>query len=314
MATVRNLVTPKVSVIVPVRDDAVRLGQLIELLAGQTLQRDHFEVLVGDDGSVDLDPAEVETQDGWLRVVRQPPRNSFAARNLAVSRSRGDVIAFSDADCEPEPDWLERGLEALEGADIVGGLVRFRLDGRPRAWGLIDMETFLDQERNVRGGGILTANVFVRRSLFEKVGGFDESLALGGDIAFAHACRSHGRLAFAESAVVWHPPRASGRSLLSKIWGVEYAYAYRYARDGKPRPPLAATWRTLLPVPGVVRIRLRARTLGLNHALLRSKGARPRLRDDLSALPLLYLVIPYVRAAAQTFGWWKGRGTRSSHE
>ena len=307
--------TPRVSVIVPVRNDAGRLRHLIELLDRQTLPRESFEVVVGDDGSTDLDPASFDAYDGWVRIVRQPPRNSFAARNLAVSHSCGNLIAFTDSDCRPDPDWLEKGLEAMGEADIVGGMIKFHVRGRLTVWGLIDMETFLDQERNVRGGGIVTANAFVDRSLFERVGGFDDSLPTGGDIVFAHDCRRlGGRLAFAADSVVWHPPRPGARSLLHKFWAVEHTFAYRYARAGLPRPQLAATWRTLLPVPGVIRTRLRAGTPALNRAVLISKGAHPTWRDNLKALPILYLVIPFVRAAAETVGWWEGRQARANVE
>ena len=297
---------------VPVRNDAERLRKLLQHLDGQTVSRDQFEVVVGDDGSTDLDPALVGTDDGRVRVVRQPRRNSFAARNLAASHSSGEVLAFTDADCEPEPDWLERGLEALAEADLVGGMIKFRLPERVTVWAMIDMETFLDQERNVRGGGVLTANAFVDRQLFERVGGFDESLPLGGDIVFGHECRVRGgRLAFAPSCVVWHPPRAEAGSLLRKVWAVEHAYACRYVSDRLPRPPLAARWRTLLPFLGVIRARLRSGIPVLDRNRLAANGASPTWLDDLKAVPILYILLPFLRAAAETAGWWQGRRVRA---
>jgi GT2 family glycosyltransferase len=302
------LMEPRVSVIVPVRDDVDRLEHLVDCLRQQTLPRDAFEVVIGDDGSNEPVTARVEAEAGWLRIIRCPPKTGFAARNVAVGSSRGEVLAFTDSDCRPEPDWLERGLEAMRYADMVGGRVRFLVDGVVGVWGLIDMETFLDQERYVQRGRAVTANLFVTRSLFDRVNGFEETLRSGGDMVFTHGCiRAGGRLAYADDAVVSHPVRDGAASVLGKVWSVQRAYAYRQGRAGTRRPPLAATWRTLLPSLGVFRSRLAARTLALDHALLTSRGAQPSLGQHLRALPLIYLLIPYLGAAAQTIGWWQGR-------
>src|SRR4051812_39855832 len=111
---------PQVSVIVPVRNGGSDLRELLEKLSAQTLPRERFEVVVGDDGSTDGSAAGLD--DGtWVRVVPGPPLNSYAARNRAVHASRGAVLAFCDADCRPEPEWLEEGVRALESMDVAAG-------------------------------------------------------------------------------------------------------------------------------------------------------------------------------------------------
>jgi glycosyltransferase involved in cell wall biosynthesis len=111
---------PLVSVVIPVRDDPAGVLAVTAALEAQTLPRDRFEVIVAVDGG------EAPTVPPGVRVEAEPPRNSYAARNRAA---RAEVLAFTDADCVPEPDWLEAGLAALEQADVVAGAVRFTLDG-----------------------------------------------------------------------------------------------------------------------------------------------------------------------------------------
>jgi GT2 family glycosyltransferase len=64
-----------ISVVVPVRNGRAHLEKLIPALEAQSLARDLFEVLIGDDGSTDGSTDGLETTDGWLRVFPGPPRS-----------------------------------------------------------------------------------------------------------------------------------------------------------------------------------------------------------------------------------------------
>src|SRR5829696_4421962 len=110
---------PYVSVITPVRNGATDIPALLTCLERQTLDREAWEIVIADDGSTDGSTDGIETADGQVRVTAGPPTNSYAARARAVDISRGVVLAFCDADCRPEPEWLERGLAALERTDVV---------------------------------------------------------------------------------------------------------------------------------------------------------------------------------------------------
>jgi glycosyltransferase involved in cell wall biosynthesis len=304
--------TLDVTVIAPARNAAAHLPELLHALTQQTLARERFEVLIADDGSTDGSTDGLETRDGWLRVLRGRPENPYAARNRAARAARGPVLAFCDADCRPDPTWLERGLEALAHADLAAGSVLFLPPARLTVWALVDTETFLDQERAVRAGRAVTANLFVPRTLFERQGGFDGSLANGGDHEFVQRCTRNGaRLTYAPDARVWHPMRASARDFLGKVWTVNRRHGIRESRTGR-RP---SGMRVLGWIPLVQPLRNRVgagRPLGLDPRRLHASGVATTLWDRLRALPVMYLVIPYVGAAAQAVGFWQGRFQRSS--
>jgi glycosyltransferase involved in cell wall biosynthesis len=285
------------------------VDDLVAALEAQTLARERFEVLIADDGSTDGATDGISTEDGRLRVLPGPPVNPYAARNRAVQQARGHVLAFCDVDCRPEPDWLEAGLAALDDADLVAGLVRF-VPTRRTIWSLLDMEMFLDQERTVRSGRAVTANLFVGRELFDGLGGFDDSLANGGDQEFVSRCVAGGaRLAFAPAAVVLHPPRETARALLGKIWTVNRRHGTRVTRAGGR--PDGLTLRAWVPFVQVVRSRRRAgRSLLLDRHRLSDSDVEPSPWEDALALPLIYLVLPYLARTAQIFGWRDERRAR----
>jgi GT2 family glycosyltransferase len=125
------------------------------------------------------------------------------ARNAGVAATTAPLLAFTDADCFPEPDWLARGVAALEEADLVQGAV---LPERPP--GPFDRTVWVRDAH----GLFETASLFVRRDLFERLGGFESWLVppgggkeLGEDALFGWRARRAGaRVAFAADAVVQH--------------------------------------------------------------------------------------------------------------
>jgi glycosyltransferase involved in cell wall biosynthesis len=303
--------TPQVSVIVPVRDGARDLAELLPCLARQTLARDRFEIVIGDDGSTDGGTDGIATDDGHVRVAPGTPSNSYATRNRAVGASRGAILAFCDADCRPEPEWLERGLAALETTDLVAGRIRFDVREPRTAWTLVDMDGSKDHEHQVKIGVAETANLFIRREVFDRVGGLDGSVPEYGDFEFVERCVAQGcRLTYGPDAIVWHPTRSSGRSLLRALWKYNRGYAVHEGRAGGI--PDAVKLRSWVPLVQTVRSRRRfGRSLGPDRRWLAANGVRPTVGETLWTLPILYLVIPYLRSFAQLQGWREGRRLRA---
>lgn len=299
----------EVSVIVPVRDAGDGLARLLDALGRQTLSPERFEVLVGDDGSTDGAPERLPPGPLSVRVLRCAPRTSYAARNRAAAGARGRVLAFTDADCRPDPEWLERGLAAAASRPLVAGRVRPDTGGAPVGiWGMLDADAYLDQERAVRNRLAATANLFVDRELFERVGGFDPSLPSNGDHDLVRRCLALGTaVTYAPQAAVSHPLRDSRAAFLAKYWRTNRAYGARRARARQP----LGTWGLLIPVWRPLRARRSVgRSVGLDRARLRDAGIRPRLHQDAAGLALIYLVLPYLAVAARVAGWRAARHHR----
>jgi glycosyltransferase involved in cell wall biosynthesis len=295
-------------VIVPVRNGRDDLQQLVSCLDAQTLPRQRFDVVIGNDGSTDGGTDGLATPDRWIRVVHGPATNSYAARNRAVRASRASILAFCDADCRPEPDWLEQGLAALEHTDVVAGRFRFILPHRLTVWALIDMDGTKDHELQVKNANAETANLFLRRELFDRLGGFDDTISEHGDYDFVERCVAAGaRLTYGPHAVVWHPVRTRARPLLHALWIYNRGYAER-ASHSRKRPD-ALRPRAWLPIVSTVRSRRRfGRSLfGPDTRWLAQHGVSPTLTQRLASLPILYLVVPYLRVFAQVSGWWAVR-------
>lgn len=215
---------PLVTVVVAARDALPDIRRLLDALAVQTLPRENFEVIVVDDGSTDATGAFARDH-GLARVLAHPSsRGSYAARNTALAEARAPVIATTDADCVPADDWLERGLRELadQSAGLLAGHVNVPLPERPRVSEALDIARFLDQQRAVeRSGYAATANLFLRREVFDRAGCFDPRMTSGGDVEFcARAVAAGFTLRYGGSARVTHPPRARPVALARKAFRV----------------------------------------------------------------------------------------------
>ena len=232
-----------VSVIIPFRNARPALPALVEALARQTFPRENFEVIWIDDASRDGGGQWLKEQlpEGWRLLVHPEPRGSYAARNTGLRLASGDRLAFTDVDCRPREDWLERGLAALGRTPRVAGRVHLELSGTPSTAELVDAGRFLRQRRYVAEGFGATANLFVDRKVFEAVGRFNEELRSGGDYEFGLRCSQAGiSIEYDDTVVVSHPARASLLELLSKGERVGFGTGQLIRRGGIPMRLLVA--------------------------------------------------------------------------
>ena len=175
----------------------------LDALRRQTRPPD--EVVVIDNGP-DAETEAVAREFG-ARHVAEPRRGYGSARNRGLAEARGDVLYFLDDDCVAEPDWAERLYEALDRADLACGS---RVSGRT---GLAARLEYLSTDGPVlspklRAGPaqhLSTSNLIFRREVVERVGRFDEKLAMCEDRDFTARARDRGfRLRFEPAARVTH--------------------------------------------------------------------------------------------------------------
>ncbi len=198
--------------IVPVRDDAPRLQACLAALAAQ-VDAPPSEIVVVDNGSTDS-TAQVAAAAG-VRVVHEQRPGSYAARNAGVAAATGALLAFTDADCLPAVDWLRAGTAALTQAPVIGGDVRMTRRGDAGVVERYDRAGYLRQRDLVEQQGFAaTANLWVRREAWERVGPFDASLRSSGDLEWGRRAVAAGLpVGFAADVVVAHAPRTGLRQL-----------------------------------------------------------------------------------------------------
>jgi len=110
---------PRISVVIPAYNAAHTIDRCLAALSNQTLSRSQYEILVVDDGSSDETRARVETHTG-VRLLTQAHAGPAAARNLGARHALGDILLFTDADCAPAKDWIERMVAPFDDAEVAG--------------------------------------------------------------------------------------------------------------------------------------------------------------------------------------------------
>lgn len=169
---------PTVSVIVPVHNAERTLPRLMASLRAQSYPRERVEILLVDNRSTDRS-AEVMRGYADARALSQADRQGPAAtRNEGIRASHGETLAFIDADCRAHPEWLSRGIGALQekGLDRVAGRVEFVLPPRPNIYEIYDSTVNFRQTDFLSAGWCGTGNLFARRGVFDEVGLFDPEL------------------------------------------------------------------------------------------------------------------------------------------
>lgn len=214
------MVATRISVIMPVWNGEAVLGRCLDALACQTVSRDAYEVIVVDNGSTDA-TATIAREYPGVRLLVEATPGSYAARNTAIAGANAPILAFTDADCVPDPDWLAHALEAAErhpGFGVLAGKIELFDEAEPDAPAYGDYERlFSFPQANAARGNCATANWVSRAELLRSLGGFDATLKSGGDRQMALRIRASGHpLIYIPEMVVRHPVRATRVELVRK--------------------------------------------------------------------------------------------------
>jgi GT2 family glycosyltransferase len=234
---------PRFSVVVPVHRHWPLVPELLAALAAQAL-RDFELVLVNNDAPAPPPPLDLPDN---ARIVPCAGPGSYAARNAGAAAARGAWLAFTDADCRPEPGWLAAlaaAAETTDGGGLLAGPVTMQLPEAANAFAAYDLVRGIPQARYVARGYATTANLALPAALFRALGGFDPDRRSGGDATFCRRAGAAGHpLTLVPGAVVRHPCRDSWEALRIKA---------RRIKGGQIRAgplPRRAAWalRTLAP-------------------------------------------------------------------
>jgi glycosyltransferase involved in cell wall biosynthesis len=215
-----------VSVVVATYRRAPLLPRLVRALEAQR-DVDEIELVIVDDASDDDTWAALQELAAGSSLTLRPLRQEqnagpAAARNRGWRAARGDVIAFTDDDCTPQPGWLRALVAAGAEADVVQGLTRPDPGQQDNAGPFSRSQEVLAESRTYQ-----TCNIAYRRAVLEQLGGFDEGFrqpfSAGEDADLGwRAATAGARTAFAPDAVVLHDVRPSSfRAALRDVprWG-----------------------------------------------------------------------------------------------
>ncbi|MDX5437239.1 MAG: glycosyltransferase family 2 protein [Pontibacter sp.] len=233
---------PYVSVIIPTYHDWERLKLCIVSLRLQTYPSELFEVIIVNNDPADPVPPTVSLPHNFT-ILHELAQGSYAARNRGVSVAKGEVLAFTDSDCIPETTWIEAAVSYFGNhpdIDRIGGQVNlFTLGGQYNLAEAYEVVYAFRQEENVKKDTSVTANMFARKKVFDKVGLFDASMFSGGDFEWGkRAARNKFSIGFSSEVIVHHPARRDLKQLLRKVkrvasgkytmTGESKSTAYRY--------------------------------------------------------------------------------------
>lgn len=197
-----------ISVIIPVFNDSKGLKVTLESIKQYLGNRKDIEIIVCNDGGGDAISRIVENYSA-IEVRLEVNKGSYAARNKGIEKAKGKILVFLDADQQIGEKWLDAGINSLRDADYAGGQIKIRFNGKATSWEEYDAMTAFPVEHYLETQHFApTANLFVRKEIFEKVGNFNEKLRSGGDYNFGVRVFNHGgKQVYAPEAITIHPAR-----------------------------------------------------------------------------------------------------------
>ena len=182
---------PLVSVIIPTRNRAVRLNDILDSLTRQHYPGDKFEVLVIDNGCTD------KTRDvcryfsdriQQFKCISEPRPGLHNGRHAGLNQAKGEILVYADDDIQAEPTWLEAIMESFTDSKVamVGGKIIPRFEGTPPSWvsalsrrtdagwslGWYSILDFGDNPHPIPHQYVWGCNFSIRKDVLEKVGGF----------------------------------------------------------------------------------------------------------------------------------------------
>ena len=219
-----------ISVVVPFYNEEDYIADCIQALLSQDYPKENHEIIMVDNNSSDRSAAIVRQYPG-INLLSEPLRGDFAARNRGLTAAKGAIIAFTDSNCAPRKDWLQK-IAAAAALNPDAGIVLGSLQFAPGSPTLAMMEAYESEKaayilssnnKEIYVG--YTSNLAIRRTLFDRLGPFSP-IYRNSDIVFvrkavdAYSC-----------AVIRYFPEMCVRHLeISSIW-TYYRKILTYGQD-----------------------------------------------------------------------------------
>lgn len=212
------------SIIIPVFNDELYLRKTLTAIIKQMVDIPLVEVIVVDNGSTDNSIKLAETFPEVKVIVEKNHLSSpYSCRNRGIEIAKGEVIILLDSTCVPDDKWLKNGLTALanNNADIIGGKVLFDFEGKLTPGKIYDSITNIRMKESIEiKRTAKTANLFIKKNVFDRVGVFPEGIRSGADVRWTGKASQLGfNIIYSPDAVVYKRARTY-LELLRKQWRV----------------------------------------------------------------------------------------------
>jgi len=222
---------PFVSIIIPARNASRTIARCVQAVLAQKSFTRPYEVIVVDDGSDDVTAA---IANGFgVRVIRlEEGMGPAAARNAGAAVAKGEILVFTDADCEPESNWLEEMIRPFEDPAVVG--VRGAYRSHQSGW----VPRFVQQEYAFKYMLIAgldsidfidTYSAAYQRNVFLENGGFEKAFPVpcveDQEFSFRLARKGY-RMVFAPDAIVYHQHDKNVLEFIKRKFGIGYWKAF----------------------------------------------------------------------------------------
>lgn len=289
---------PDISIVIPYLNQPEHLGNCLRSLYAQTMSGLRMEVIVVDNGS-NVMPDAACAPYANIRLAFEAEPGPGPARNKGVSLSQGLLLAFIDADCLADEDWLNTIVTAFDAEpdlQVVGGDVRIALENPQRVTMLEAYESvyaYRQKEYIEKQGFSGTGNLAMRRSCYERVGPF-AGIGVAEDREWGKRATAMGhRIRYVPEMIVFHPARKNFQELQTK-WDRHIAHDFNeqvHGRLDRLRWLAKAIALGASPIWETARILRSDRVSTVRERLLAwSALARIRLYRALHALEALFLL------------------------
>ena len=182
-----------ISIIIPARNEEQHIEQCLKSLASLDFPADRYEVIVADNGSTDATVALA--QQNRVRVVKLPEKKTISAvRNGGAVVAFGDILVFIDADCTVAADWLRQAERYFDRSDVAcfgsSPIIPKKATWVEKTWFIVRESHQQVFERKWQE----STNMFIPKSIFDKAGGFNESLSTCEDVDLSYRLIKFGKI------------------------------------------------------------------------------------------------------------------------
>jgi len=299
----------KISIIIPVKNEEEKIEQCLEAVFAQSLKP--YEVIVVDGHSTDR--TVERAMEFPVRIFYEDYHTRAGACQIGVENAEGEFVAFTDADCIPERDWLENLInEFEEGIVGVGGGIKNIGEGLWEDSINFVSETFLGSANSVQGrfftdkryvNSISGCNSMYHRDDILKVGGFDVGLSTAEDTELNRKMSRIGKLLYTPNAVILHNHKRGLKDFAKRMYQYGYGRAKGSLWDIQVIPPILIL---LTAISLVITPWIFLSMIGIYASMLAVMGVKFMIQERklqyLVSVPIVYVI----EHGLYTIGFWRG--------